>query len=69
MKDLKVQMQLFAILGKLRKLVNTWLNNCDRSPGSENALVIRLENIISDIETHKEAFLPQLDGNDDIADD
>ena len=69
MKDLKVQMQLFAILGKLRKLVNTWLDNCDRSPGSENALVIRLENIISDIETHKDAFLPQLDGNDNIADD
>jgi hypothetical protein len=69
MKDLKVQMQLFAILGKLRKLVNTWLESCDRSPGSENALVIRLENIISDIETHKEAFLPRINGNDDIADD
>ena len=69
MKDLKVQMQLFAILGKLRKLVNTWLDNCDRSPGAENALVIRLERIITDIETHKEPFLPQLDENDDIADD
>lgn len=61
MRDLKLQMQLFAILGKLRKLISTWLVSGYKSPGAENALVIRLEAIIQDIETHTS-------GNDDIAD-
>lgn len=61
MIGLKLQMQLFAIVGKLRKLISTWLASEYKSPGAENALIIRLEAIIRDIETHTS-------GNDDIAD-
>ena len=62
MIDIKLQMQCFALIGKTRKLINNWMENGDKSPGSVNAMRIRLERLISEIDEY-------IDGNDDIADD
>lgn len=61
MIDLKLQMQCFALIGKTRKILNNWMETGDKSPGSVNAMRIRLERLIEDIDDY-------LDGNDDIAD-
>ena len=61
MIDIKLQMQCFALIGKTRKLINTWMEKGDKSPGSVQAMRIRLEKLISEIDDY-------IDGNDDIAD-
>jgi len=59
--DIKLQMQCFALIGKTRKLINNWMEKGDKSPGSVQAMRIRLERLISEIDDY-------IDGNDDIAD-
>lgn len=61
MIDIKLQMQCFALIGKTRKLINNWMEKGDKSPGSVQAMRIRLERLISEIDDY-------IDGNDDIAD-
>ena len=61
MIDIKLQMQCFALIGKTRKILNNWIEKGDKSPGSVQAMRIRLERLISDIDDY-------IDENDDIAD-
>ena len=52
MIDLKIQMQCFALLGKTRKQIQNWLANGEKSPGAVDAMRIRLERIILDIDVY-----------------
>lgn len=55
MINIKLQMQCFALLGKTRKAINNWMENGDKSPGSVNAMRVRLEKIIGEIDEYIEA--------------
>lgn len=60
MMDMKLQMQCFALLGKTRKQIDTWMREGDKSPGAVDAMKIRLELIIQDID----GYLDELDDED-----
>jgi len=50
MMDIKLQMQCFALLGKTRRQIQKWMKEGDKSPGALQAMMIRLEHIIKDID-------------------
>ena len=52
MKDVKLQIQCFALLGKTRKQIQNWLLYGDKSPGAIDAMKLRLQQIIQDVDTH-----------------
>lgn len=60
MMDMKLQMQCFALLGKTRKQIDTWMREGDKSPGAVDAMKIRLELIIQDID----GYLDELNDED-----
>ena len=55
MIDIKLQIQCFALLGKTRKLINHWMEHGDKSPGSVNAMKVRLEQMIKEIDGYLES--------------
>lgn len=55
MQDLKLQMQCFALLGRTRKAINHWWETGDKSPGSVNAMKVRLEQMINEIDGYLES--------------
>ena len=55
MQDLKLQMQCFALLGRSRKAINQWWETGDKSPGSVNAMKVRLEQMIKEIDGYLES--------------
>lgn len=60
MMDIKLQMQCFALLGKTRRQIQNWMEHGDKSPGSVQAMKIRLERIIQDID----GYLDELNDED-----
>ena len=54
MQDLKLQMQCFALLGRTRKAINLWWETGDKSPGSVQAMRIRLEQMIKEVDGYLE---------------
>ena len=52
MKDIRLQMQCFALLGKTRRQINHWMKEGDKSPGALSAMMIRIEQIIQDIDKY-----------------
>lgn len=52
MIDIKMQMQCFALLGKTRKMIQKWMKEGEKSPGALSAMMIRIEQIIQDIDRY-----------------
>lgn len=53
MSGLKQQFQMFALVGKLEKVVEHWLSTCVVSPGAPAAAKVKLEKILRLIEAYK----------------
>ena len=53
-------MQCFALLGKTRKQIQIWMKEGDKSPGALQAMMIRIEQIIQDIDR----YIDELDDED-----
>ena len=60
MKDIRLQMQCFALLGKTRRQIQKWMKEGDKSPGALSAMMIRIEQIIQDIDR----YIDELDDED-----
>lgn len=60
MNDIRLQMQCFALLGKTRKQIQIWMKEGDKSPGALSAMMIRIEQIIQDIDR----YIDELDDED-----
>lgn len=52
MKDIKLQIQCFALLGKTRKQIQNWMLYGDKSPGAIDAMKLRLQQIIQDVDRY-----------------
>lgn len=52
MKDIKLQIQCFALLGKTRKQIQNWMLYGDKSPGAIDAMKLRLQQIIQDVDSY-----------------
>ena len=53
-------MQCFALLGKTRKQIQIWMKEGDKSPGALSTMMIRIEQIIQDIDR----YIDELDDED-----
>lgn len=60
MIDIRLQMQCFALLGKTRKQLQNWLTVGYKSPGAVDAMKLRLQQIIQDVDR----YLDEIDDSD-----